>query len=73
MPLLIGGVVLAVALTLLNLVLTIGVIRRLREHTGLLSARGGATDVMLDVGETPGRFHHRRDRWRARVAGNPDR
>ena len=56
MPLLIGGVVLAVALTLFNLVLTIGVIRRLREHTGLLSARGGATDVMLDVGEIPGDF-----------------
>lgn len=56
MPLLIGGVVLAVALTLLNLVLTVGVIRRLREHTALLSERAGAADVMLDVGEKPGDF-----------------
>ena len=56
MPLLIGGVVLAVALTLLNLVLMIGVIRRLREHTGLLSARGDTADILLGVGETPDDF-----------------
>jgi thiol-disulfide isomerase/thioredoxin len=57
-PFIAGGVVVAVVLTVLNLVLTIGVIRRLREHNELLSARPamGPADVMLGVGETPDDF-----------------
>lgn len=53
-----GGVVIASVLTVLNLLLTFGVIRRLREHTELLSARStaGAPDLLLGVGESPDSF-----------------
>jgi hypothetical protein len=53
-----GGVIIAVGLTVLNLLLTLGVIRRLREHTELLSARPatGPSDLMLGVGQSPESF-----------------
>jgi hypothetical protein len=53
-----GGVVVVGVLTLLNLLLTFGVIRRLREHTELISARGESVspDLMLGVGDSPGGF-----------------
>jgi thiol-disulfide isomerase/thioredoxin len=59
LPFIAGGVVVAIALTVLNLVLTIGVIRRLREHNELLSARPatGSAEVMLGLGETPDDFN----------------
>ena len=58
MSYLVGGVIVAVALTVLNLVLTFGVIRRLREHTELLSERStvGPPDLMLGVGQAPDTF-----------------
>lgn len=53
-----GGVVIVGVLTVLNLLLTFGVIRRLREHTELLSARStaGPSDLLLGVGESPESF-----------------
>jgi hypothetical protein len=58
MPYLIAGVLVAVTLTVLNLVLTVGVIRRVREHATLLSPRSGSgvPDIMLGVGGTPDAF-----------------
>jgi hypothetical protein len=57
MPVLIAAVVAVGALCLVDLLLTFGVIRRLREHTAVLSARGNETIVMrLSAGETPGPF-----------------
>lgn len=50
----------AIGLTLLNLLLTLGVIRRLREHTDLLSRRvvdnPAEAKVMLDPGQEPAGF-----------------
>ncbi|SDH02424.1 TlpA family protein disulfide reductase [Nonomuraea jiangxiensis] len=54
MPVLFSLLALIGTLTLLNLVLTIGVIRRLREHSGLLSSRGD--DTMAAVGKTIAAF-----------------
>jgi thiol-disulfide isomerase/thioredoxin len=54
-----GGAIIAIALTILNLLLTFGVIRRLREHTEQLSQRpgmGSVPDLMLGVGESPESF-----------------
>lgn len=48
MPVLIAAVVLVGALCLLNLIFTLGVIRRLREHTALLS--GAGDPIMVKVG-----------------------
>jgi hypothetical protein len=45
MPLLVGWMIVLSALTLLNLLFTLGVIRRLREHTKLLSRSSGAGEV----------------------------
>ncbi|MEU3454357.1 thioredoxin-like domain-containing protein [Micromonospora sp. NPDC006766] len=57
MALLTVAVVLVAALGLLNLVLMLGVIRRLREHTELLSDRPSPqAEVMLEAGSTPGDF-----------------
>ncbi|MFI6578547.1 TlpA family protein disulfide reductase [Nocardiopsis sp. NPDC050513] len=59
MTVLIAAVVLLTGLCLLNLLLTIGVIRRLREHTALIGAMGGAQDfpeAMLAAGERIGAF-----------------
>lgn len=57
MPVLTAAVVAVAVLCLVDLLLTFGVIRRLREHTTLLSSRGGETTVMsLIAGETPGPF-----------------
>ncbi|MFG3599485.1 TlpA family protein disulfide reductase [Micromonospora chersina] len=57
MPLLTVAVVLVAALGVLNLVLLLGVIRRLREHTDLLNERQSAPpEVMLEVGSIPGDF-----------------
>lgn len=58
MSVLVAAVVVVGALCLLDLLLTLGVIRRLREHTSLLSAAGGdARPVIgLPVGELPGAF-----------------
>lgn len=48
------------ALSLVNLVLCIGIVRRLREHTAILDARlgdgGGGSVVMHAAGETVGEF-----------------
>ncbi|MFF4951432.1 redoxin family protein [Streptomyces chattanoogensis] len=53
-------VALAGGLGVLNLIFTFGVVRRLREHTDLLSQRnrtqGAGPKVMLDAGETVGAF-----------------
>ncbi|MGN9843989.1 TlpA family protein disulfide reductase [Nonomuraea sp. H19] len=54
MPTLFSLLALMGTLTLLNLILTFGVIRRLREHTGLLSSRGA--DTMATVGTTVADF-----------------
>ncbi|MGK5443892.1 TlpA family protein disulfide reductase [Micromonospora sp. URMC 105] len=57
MALLTVAVVLVAALGLLNLVLLLGVVRRLREHTDLLNDRQSAPpEVMLEVGSIPGDF-----------------
>ncbi|MCM6771892.1 TlpA family protein disulfide reductase [Nocardia sp. CDC159] len=54
MNFLIFGVVLVGALCILNLILTVGVIARLREHTDLLSNRGEAP--IIGIGEQVGEF-----------------
>ncbi|GIH02773.1 hypothetical protein Rhe02_08400 [Rhizocola hellebori] len=60
MPYLIAAVALVGALCVLDLILTFGVIRRLRHHTELLNKRGQSSGpsekVMLDAGEEPGDF-----------------
>jgi hypothetical protein len=58
MVVLTGALVVVGALCLLDLLLTFGVIRRLREHTALLSERryDGPPVVGVNVGETPGAF-----------------
>jgi hypothetical protein len=58
MPLLIAVVAVVGGLCLLDLFLTFGVIRRLREHTELLSAarRAPSQALGLPAGERPGRF-----------------
>ena len=56
MPYLVAAAVLVGLLAVLNLVLTFGVIRRLREHTSLLSARPQQPDLMLPAGEQAGEF-----------------
>jgi peroxiredoxin len=58
MVFLVTAVVLVGVLGLLNLLLTTGVIRRLREHTELLSKRpeGGGPDLMARPGTTVGAF-----------------
>jgi thiol-disulfide isomerase/thioredoxin len=57
-PYLAAGVVIVFVLTALNLLLIFGVVRRLREHTELLSARPGLgpSDLMVRLGESPGEF-----------------
>lgn len=49
-------VLLVGALTVLNLVLTLGVVRRLREHTALLSAAPSSAPLMLAAGEQADEF-----------------
>lgn len=57
MPVLVAAVIAVGLLCVADLLLTFGVIRRLREHTVLLSARLGQTIVMaMSEGETPGSF-----------------
>jgi hypothetical protein len=58
MPVLIAATALVGCLCLLDLLLTFGVIRRLREHTKLLtSARAGISpELGLSAGERPGPF-----------------
>jgi hypothetical protein len=57
MPYLVGAVVLVGAVAVLNLLLTYGVIRRLREHTNLLSGDAGAEPTpALETGERVGPF-----------------
>jgi thiol-disulfide isomerase/thioredoxin len=58
MPILIAAVVAVGCLCLLDLLLTFGVIRRLREHTSMLTTAGGALEpyVGLRAGESPGPF-----------------
>jgi hypothetical protein len=59
-PFLVAAVVVVTLLTLLNLILTFGVIRRLREHTTLLSRPpyllAGDAEPMLPVGATVPQF-----------------
>ncbi|MBF9130239.1 TlpA family protein disulfide reductase [Plantactinospora sp. S1510] len=57
MPYLVAAVVLASALGTLNLLLTLAVIRRLREHTELLAGLAtGAGSGIIEAGQTPGDF-----------------
>jgi thiol-disulfide isomerase/thioredoxin len=57
MSYLIAAVVVVGVLCLLNLVLTYGVIRRLREHTELLAQRSaGVPDAIAGAGSTVGTF-----------------
>jgi hypothetical protein len=57
MPILIAAVVVVGGLCLLDLLLTFGVIRRLREHTNMLAAgRGADPPVGLAAGMSPGAF-----------------
>jgi hypothetical protein len=58
MPIMIAAVGLAAALCLLDLLLTFGVIRRLREHTTILSALRRPNDLPqgLSPGELPAGF-----------------
>jgi thiol-disulfide isomerase/thioredoxin len=60
MPYVIAGLVLVGALCAIDLVLTLGVIRRLRAHSELLSSRSlrpaGLKQRMLPDGETPVEF-----------------
>jgi hypothetical protein len=59
LAILIAAVVVVGVLCLLDLLLTLGVIRRLREHTALLEAGGAGQSVAiteLAVGETPDAF-----------------
>lgn len=55
MPILIATVVLVAVLCTLDLILTVGVIKRLREHTDLLSERGGGR-MSLGPGDEVGEF-----------------
>jgi hypothetical protein len=57
MPYVVSVTVVIGAVAILNLILTFGVIRRLREHSELLAAGGpGAPDVMLSAGAAPAEF-----------------
>lgn len=58
MPLLVSWMIVLSVFTALNLLFTFGVIRRLREHTKLLSKSSGADEsgVMLAAGERIGDF-----------------
>ena len=58
MPILIAAVVVVGCLCLLNLLLTFGVIRRLREHTSMLTGVGGSEPppIGLAAGKPPGAF-----------------
>lgn len=57
MPYLAVTVAVVGVLCVLNLLLTTGVIRRLREHTELLSTRGGEPPYeIIAAGERPGEF-----------------
>jgi thiol-disulfide isomerase/thioredoxin len=60
MPVVVSLVVLVGAICVLDLVLTLGVIRRLREHTELIAKMGqggvGIPEPMLGAGETAGDF-----------------
>ena len=58
MPLLVSWMIVLSVFTLLNLLFTFGVIRRLREHTKLLSKSSGAGEsgVMAAAGERIGDF-----------------
>ena len=56
MAILIAAVALVGVLCLLDLLLTFGVIRRLREHTDLLSGLGQSQVLGLGKGKSPGTF-----------------
>ncbi|HEY2505889.1 MAG TPA: hypothetical protein VGI58_05195 [Streptosporangiaceae bacterium] len=57
MGVLVAAVIVVGVLCLLDLLLTFGVIRRLREHTALLASRHGETVVLgLGPGEAPAEF-----------------
>jgi peroxiredoxin len=58
MAVLVAAVVLVGVIGLLNLVFTLGVVRRLREHTALLETRGtsGPPSLILEPGKTVGDF-----------------
>lgn len=58
MPVVVSLVAVVGAICLLDLVLTVGVIRRLREHSTLITEMGGGQPPapMLETGETAGAF-----------------
>jgi hypothetical protein len=59
MPYLVAAVVVVGVLCVIDLLLTLGVIRRLREHTELLSAQAGASmpeSAMITAGQKPDAF-----------------
>lgn len=56
MPILIAAVAVVGVLCVLDLVLTFGVIRRLREHTSMLTGGAAPPAVGLAEGESPGAF-----------------
>lgn len=56
MPFLTAAVVLVGALGALNLVLVLGMVKRLREHSALLTGRRGAPSADLEVGTRIGEF-----------------
>jgi peroxiredoxin len=57
MPYLVAAVVLTAVLGTLNLLLTLAVIRRLREHTELLARHGADVGSgIIEAGQTPGDF-----------------
>jgi thiol-disulfide isomerase/thioredoxin len=56
MPLLIAAVVLVGILCVLDLILTLGVIKRLREHTEMISSMMNGPKTSIAVGEEVGEF-----------------
>lgn len=56
MTIVIAAVALVAALCLLDLLLTFGVIRRLREHTALLAGVRDPGPIGLEAGQSPGAF-----------------
>jgi hypothetical protein len=61
MPIMVAALLLVAAVAVTNLVLTLGVVSRLREHAAQLAAgaRPGPSEMLLGAGERPGDFSAR--------------